>query len=60
MKNIWQITLPVCSVLMFSIGAYTTVYMVDGQYKVDISLNTQGFNFKTYIDKKQECFRKID
>jgi len=55
MKNIWQITLPFCSVLMFSIGAYTTVYMVDGQYKVDISLNTQGFNFKTYIDKKQEC-----
>ena len=48
MKNIWQITLPVCSVLMFSIGAYTTVYMVDGQYKVDREHLTFAMSINTY------------
>ncbi|MCC5638651.1 hypothetical protein LC593_23020 [Nostoc sp. CHAB 5844] len=54
-SGIWQVTLPLCAVLMFGMGAYTTVYMVNGQYRVEISANLHGLNIKTDIDKKEGC-----
>ncbi|NEO76255.1 hypothetical protein [Moorena sp. SIO4G3] len=29
---VWQITLPLCGVLICAIGAITTVYMINGRY----------------------------
>ncbi|KOP25052.1 hypothetical protein AMR41_16670 [Hapalosiphon sp. MRB220] len=52
--SIWQISLPICAVLMFAICAYTTIYMVDGRYRVEIGVNINGLIIKTDVDK-QEC-----
>lgn len=58
MKNIsglWQITLPICAVAMFAMGSYTTVYMVNGRYRVEVSVNNRGLSVKTDIDKNEQC-----
>jgi len=52
--EIWQFTLPLCAVLMFTTGAYTTIHMVDGRYRVEVPINMKGLRIKTDVDKK-EC-----
>jgi hypothetical protein len=49
---LWQITLPLCIVLIFSIGALTTIYMVNGRYLFDLELTPQGLRIKTDMDKR--------
>ncbi|NEQ71124.1 MAG: hypothetical protein F6K21_37715 [Symploca sp. SIO2D2] len=49
---IWQITLPLCGVLIFAIGALTTVYMVNGRYLFDLEASPKGIKIKTDVDKR--------
>ena len=50
--SIWQVTFPLCGVLVFAITAFTTVYMVNGRYIVHFELNSQGLKVVTDVDKK--------
>ena len=52
--TIWSITLPLCGLLMFGIGCATTIYMVNGRYRIDVVVNAQGLQVKTDVDKR-EC-----
>ncbi len=52
--TILSITLPLCGVLMFAMGCVTTIYMVNGRYRVDVVVNTKGLRVKTDVDKR-EC-----
>ena len=52
--TIWSITLPLCGLLMFGMGCATTIYMVEGRYRIDVALNTNGLRVKTDVDKR-EC-----
>ena len=36
---LWQITLPLCGVLMFAIGSLPTIYMVNGRYIFDLDFS---------------------
>ncbi|MBN3944072.1 hypothetical protein [Nostoc sp. NMS9] len=51
--GILQITLSLCGVMMFGTVTYTAINMVNGQYQVEIALNTKGFIIKSDIDKRQ-------
>lgn len=52
--GLWQITLPLCGLLIIGMGCLTSIYMVNGRYRVDIAVNTKGFRIKTDVDKR-EC-----
>ena len=39
---------------MFAIGCVTTIYMVNGRYRIDVVLNTKELRVKTDVDKR-EC-----
>ncbi|HLO86739.1 MAG TPA: hypothetical protein VK203_17300 [Nostocaceae cyanobacterium] len=54
-SGLWQITFPLCAVFMFGMGAFTTVYMVNGRYRVEMSVTTKGLKIKTDIDKNEPC-----
>ena len=49
----WQITLPLCAVLIFCIGTFTTIHMVNGRYLFDLELTPQGLKVKTDVDKRE-------
>lgn len=49
---LWQITLPLCIVLIFGIGALTTIYMVNGRYLFDLEFTRQGLRIRTDMDKR--------
>ncbi|MEH2155218.1 hypothetical protein [Nostoc sp.] len=51
--GILQITLSLCGVMMFGTVTYTAINMVNGQYQVEIALNTKGLIIKSDIDKRQ-------
>ncbi|MEH2171370.1 hypothetical protein [Nostoc sp.] len=48
-----QITLSLCGVMMFSTVTYAAINMVNGQYRVEMALNTKGLIIKSNIDKRQ-------
>jgi hypothetical protein len=50
---IWQITLPLCGVLIFGIGALTTIYMVNGRYLFDLEASPKRIKIKTDVDKRE-------
>lgn len=50
---LWQITLPLCGVLMFAIGALTTIYMVNGRYIFDLDFSLKQLKVRTDIDKRE-------
>ncbi|MGB7440920.1 MAG: hypothetical protein WA919_07620 [Coleofasciculaceae cyanobacterium] len=50
---LWQITLPLCGVLIFAIGAFTAFHMVNGRYLFYIELTPQGLRIKTDVDKRE-------
>ncbi len=52
--TIWSITLPLCGLLMFGIGCATTIYIVNGRYRIYVALNTKGLQLETDVDKR-EC-----
>jgi hypothetical protein len=52
--TVWAITLPLCGLLMFAMGCVTTIYMVNGRYRVDVVVNTKELRVKTDVDKR-EC-----
>ncbi|MCC5645845.1 hypothetical protein LC607_23470 [Nostoc sp. CHAB 5824] len=51
--GILQITLSLCTVMMFGTVTYAAINMVNGQYQVEIALNTKGLIIKSDIDKRQ-------
>jgi hypothetical protein len=51
--GILQITLSLCGVMMFGTLTYAAINMVNGQYRVEIGLNTKGLIIKSDIDKRQ-------
>ena len=50
--TIWAITLPLCGVLMFAMGCVTTIYMVNGRYRIDVAINTNELRVKTDVDQR--------
>ena len=50
--SIWQITFPLCGVLIFSIGALTTIQMINGRYLFHLKLTPQGMKIITDVDKR--------
>ena len=51
--HLWQITFPLCGVLIFAIGAFTTVYMINGRYLVHLEVNNRGLKITTDVDKRE-------
>ncbi|MEH2002553.1 MAG: hypothetical protein V7L00_28100 [Nostoc sp.] len=51
--GILQIILSLCGVMMFGTVTYAAINMVNGQYQVEILLNTKGLIIKSDIDKRQ-------
>jgi hypothetical protein len=47
------ITLSLCGVMMFGTVTYAAIHMVNGQYRVEIGLNSKGLIIKSDIDKRQ-------
>ncbi|MEH2314942.1 MAG: hypothetical protein V7K35_26860 [Nostoc sp.] len=52
--GVLQITLSLCGVMMFGTVTYAAINMVNGQYQVEITLNTKELKIKSDIDKR-EC-----
>lgn len=50
--SIWQITFPLCGVLIFSIGAITTIYMINGRYLFHLEVTPKGMKITTDVDKR--------
>ncbi|MEM6752629.1 MAG: hypothetical protein AAF630_06645 [Cyanobacteria bacterium P01_C01_bin.38] len=55
---IWQITLPLAGVLMFSIGAITTIYMINGRYLFHLEASPQKVTITTDVDKRDSSQEK--
>jgi hypothetical protein len=51
--GVLQITLSLCGVMMFGTVTYAAINMVNGQYRVEMALNTKGLIIKSDIDKRQ-------
>lgn len=50
--SIWQITFPLCGVLIFSIGALTTIQMINCRYLFHLEVTPQGMKIITDVDKR--------
>ncbi|MGE5658368.1 MAG: hypothetical protein ACM37W_17325 [Actinomycetota bacterium] len=55
---IWQITFPLCAIVIFGLGAATTVYMVSGRYLFDLEVTPQRIKLQTDVDKRDSQVRK--
>ena len=49
---IWQVSFPICAVIIFAIGALTTHFMVGGRYRFHFEIGKEGLKIKTDIDKR--------
>lgn len=50
---IWQITMPLCIVLIFAIGSLTASSMVEGRYLFDLVVSREHIRIKTDVDKRE-------
>ncbi|NEO47897.1 MAG: hypothetical protein F6K55_28785 [Moorea sp. SIO4A3] len=50
---VWQITLPLCVVLICAIGAITTVYMINGRYFFHLKATPKGIEIINRVDKTE-------
>ncbi|NEO94287.1 MAG: hypothetical protein F6K56_30490 [Moorea sp. SIO3G5] len=50
---VWQISLPLCGVLICAIGAITTVYMINGRYLFHLKATPKGLEIMTDVDKRE-------
>jgi len=50
---VWQITLPLCVVMIFGIGALTAFYMVEGRYVFDLDISRERIKMRTDVDKRE-------
>ncbi|MDE5084277.1 MAG: hypothetical protein O4859_24940 [Trichodesmium sp. St18_bin1] len=50
--SLWQITFPLCGVIIFSIGALTTIQMINGRYLFHLELTPQRMKIITDVDKR--------
>lgn len=49
----WQITLPLCVVVISGIGYFTAVNMTNGQFHTYIEVTPKGLKLQTDVDKRQ-------
>ncbi|WP_283758695.1 hypothetical protein [Roseofilum casamattae] len=49
---IWQITFPLCVVLIFGIGAFAAFHMVEGRYLFDVDISPDRIKIRTDVDKR--------
>lgn len=49
---IWQVTFPLCIVLLFAVGAATTIFLVQGRYLFDFEATPNKVRITTDIDKR--------
>jgi hypothetical protein len=56
--SFWQITFPLCGFLIFAIGAFTTVYMINGRYLFHLEVTPQGLKVTTDVDKRESLLDK--
>lgn len=50
---IWQITVPLCTVLIFAIGSLTAYSMVEGRYLFDLFVSREQIRIRTDVDKRE-------
>jgi hypothetical protein len=50
---IWQVTLPLCGMLIYAIGSITTVYMINGRYLFYLKASPEGLEITTDVDKRE-------
>jgi hypothetical protein len=50
---IWQITVPLCIVLIFAIGSLTAYSMVEGRYLFDLTVSREQIRIRTDVDKRE-------
>jgi hypothetical protein len=50
---IWQITLPLCAVMIFGMGSLTAFYMVNGRYLFDLDISRERIKMRTDVDKRE-------
>ena len=50
--SLWQITFPLCGIIIFSIGALTTIQMINGRYLFHLELTPQRMKIITDVDKR--------
>lgn len=50
---VWQVSLPLCTVIIFAIGSLTTIYMMNGRYRFNVEITPQGLKIKTDVDKRE-------
>jgi hypothetical protein len=50
---IWQITLPLCGVMIFTLGYLTTIHMINGRYIFHLEASPKGINVTTDVDKRE-------
>jgi hypothetical protein len=55
---IWQITVPLCTVLIFAIGSLTAYSMVEGRYLFDLSVSREQIRIRTDVDKRESSSAK--
>ena len=53
---IWQISFPISLVLIFAIGAITTIFLVQGRYLFNLEATPQKIKITTDIDKRELPF----
>ena len=49
---IWQITFPLCAVLMFGIATFAALRMAEGRYIFDVNISRNGIKIRTDVDKR--------
>ncbi len=57
---IWQITFPLCLVLIFGIAAFTAFSMVEGRYLFDLDISPERIKLRTDVDKRERDVLEID
>ena len=50
---IWQLSFPLCGVLIFTIGAFTTIYIINGRYLFNMEVTPQTIKITTDVDKRE-------
>ncbi len=50
---VWQISLPLCGVLIFAIGAITTIYMINGRYLFHLKATPKEIDVRYHVDKTE-------
>ena len=59
-KGLWQITLPLMTVMIFGLGCITAIYMTNGKYRFEVDINRDGIKLQTNMDKTNKGDRSSE